>query len=250
MSQLSNILIGNAGAVGQTNTTMIGDKTTHTATYIGGIYNKTVGATQQFVVIDANDKLGSVAEPVGMSKFLYIQQSNVANATGNGDVYTLGTSVALTKIFDANNDMTTGGLFTAPATGYYNLTIGMCLNNLNYPNAFHAPHQFGKGSNGGMQIVVTGIDAKTYTSTMPWNMSGQVTNYMVDNFGSPTIFYDQQSSTITYLIHMTRGDIATFNGSILSSSGTSTSFKHTGIGPIGINPFTLNTTFVSGFQVP
>ena len=57
--------------------------------------------------------------------FLAYLPSNVANATGNGGGYVLGTTggTALTKIFDQNTNITTAGVFTAPVTGKYDLRV-------------------------------------------------------------------------------------------------------------------------------
>lgn len=55
--------------------------------------------------------------------FLAIQQSTATNATGDGTVYTLGSTVDLVEVFDQNSDFDpTTGTFTAPVTGRYQLT--------------------------------------------------------------------------------------------------------------------------------
>ncbi len=46
----------------------------------------------------------------------------VANVTGTGGAYTLGSSAALTEVYDQNNDFNTNGTFTAPITGRYQLS--------------------------------------------------------------------------------------------------------------------------------
>lgn len=45
----------------------------------------------------------------------------VANVTGNSGVYTLGSSAALTEVFDQDSNFVTSGTFTAPITGLYSL---------------------------------------------------------------------------------------------------------------------------------
>lgn len=57
--------------------------------------------------------------------FLAFLPTQVNNVTGNGGVYTLGVSgiTALTKVFDQNTNITTGGVFTAPITGKYDVRV-------------------------------------------------------------------------------------------------------------------------------
>ncbi len=237
MSQSNNILIGSPGVAAQNATIMIGDTITgggvQTAAYCAGIYNQTVGATYGYVLVDSTGKLGSTANPgLALTKFLYVQATNHTNATGNGALYQLGSSVALTKVFDAHNDMSTGGTFTAPVSSYYNFSVGVVINNL-------APSigAYGSGSNGAIQIVVSGTSAGTYQVTTPWSMSGTSTNYIAGA--------DQQGAIFSILIFMTAADTAVFNASMIGAGS-----NVTGIGPIGTNAFTTNATFISGFEVP
>lgn len=56
--------------------------------------------------------------------FLAVLGANDNNVTGAGAVYTIGTNVALTEIFDQGNDFTTSpGTFTAPIDGRYQLNM-------------------------------------------------------------------------------------------------------------------------------
>lgn len=79
---------------------------------------------------------GSINYPL-QPAFQYLLETPVTNATGNAGVYTLGSGTALIKIFDQGNNMTTGGVFTAPVAGNYlftftaqiiNCTIGTFMN--------------------------------------------------------------------------------------------------------------------------
>lgn len=65
---------------------------------------------------------GSVTKPL-QPAFLAILDTTDTNATGNGATYTLGGGNALTIIFDQQSNMTTGGVFTAPVTGRYQLSF-------------------------------------------------------------------------------------------------------------------------------
>lgn len=56
--------------------------------------------------------------------FLGFLASTVNNVTGNNALFTLGTTTALTEVFDQNSDFNTNGTFTAPVTGKYFLQGG------------------------------------------------------------------------------------------------------------------------------
>ncbi len=231
MAQSHNILIGNAGLAGETNTIRIGTNGTHTSAYMAGVYGKTVGVTNGLVVVDNLDKVGMATPALGKTKFLYIQQSNAANQIGDASVYQLGSSVALTKIFDANNDMTTGGVFTAPSTGYYNFNVGVVINNLlaNTPG-------WSSCANGTIKIVVNAT--ATYQETTMWPMLGAGNGKFIAGC-------DQQGAVFTCFIQMNAGDVARFYTSIASEAPTA---KTAGVGPIGTNTLTTNATFISCSQ--
>lgn len=71
---------------------------------------------------------GEMTRPL-QPAFLYSLATTTAAVTGNGAVYTLGTST-LTKIFDQASNCTTGGVFTAPVTGIYLLVAQLRLGSL------------------------------------------------------------------------------------------------------------------------
>ncbi len=51
-----------------------------------------------------------------------------SNVTGDGTLYTLGTSGnALTVVFDQGSNFTTAGVFTAPVTGRYFFQVAICF---------------------------------------------------------------------------------------------------------------------------
>lgn len=57
--------------------------------------------------------------------FLGYLASTVNNVTGTGTSFNLGTTTALTEVFDIGNDFNTNGTFTAPSTGKYLLSVSV-----------------------------------------------------------------------------------------------------------------------------
>ena len=64
---------------------------------------------------------GEITYPL-QSAFLAYLGSTVSNVTGAGATFTIGTTTALTEVFDQNSDFNTNGTYTAPVTGRYYLT--------------------------------------------------------------------------------------------------------------------------------
>lgn len=62
--------------------------------------------------------------------FLAILGSTDANVTGDATEFRIGSTTALTEIFDQNNDFNTNGTFTAPVTGRYNFTSNIRMSSL------------------------------------------------------------------------------------------------------------------------
>lgn len=71
------------------------------------------------------------------------------NKTGNGAVYTLGTD-ALTVLFDKGTNLTTAGVFTAPATGVYRISAQIAVTGNTISTGFL------------LKLVVTGTSARVY----------------------------------------------------------------------------------------
>ena len=63
---------------------------------------------------------GEINYPLQPAFMAYLP-SNVNNVTGNGATFILGTTTALTEVFDQGGDFVTSGTFTAPVTGRYQL---------------------------------------------------------------------------------------------------------------------------------
>lgn len=72
------------------------------------------------------DTSGAVNLPL-QPAFHYRLPSTVNNVTGDGTVFTIGTTTALTKVFDVASNCTTAGVFTAPVTGIYMLGVNATL---------------------------------------------------------------------------------------------------------------------------
>lgn len=162
------------------------------------------------------------------SGFLAIQEAPVANVTGDGTVYSLGASQALTTIFDINGDISDGdGLgtpatFTAPFTAKYYLEISVQLTNL----------QTGEFNDSiGTYSIVT--PARTFTFEFsPLGLFNA--NAMVSSTGSVS-----QGA----FVNLSAGDICTFNCmSNLNGAG--------GVADIGVGGASDPAqTYISGFIV-
>jgi hypothetical protein len=137
--------------------------------------------------------------------FLAILPTQVSNVTGDGTVFTLGTTTALTKIFDQANNFATG-TFTAPVTGRYmltcavavggvvaglvNVTVSMVTSNRTYliytANAANVANNFGS-----IQItgsVLADLDAAdTYTVTLSVTGGSKVVDILSTTEGASTM---------------------------------------------------------------
>lgn len=135
----SNILAGTASAVSisasaaatladvvvnSTNTNAITGA--GTLTYSGVVFNNTSNTvnttTQSGNYVDLG-KYKARSQPA----FLAYLGSQVNNVTGDGTFWQLGTTTALTEVFDQGGDFNTDGTFTAPVTGRYGLQAGLIL---------------------------------------------------------------------------------------------------------------------------
>jgi len=137
---------------------------------------------------------GFVGSPVA---FLYELQSNTANVTGDGTVYQLGSTVALTKLFDLGSNTTTAGVFTAPTTGTYFLGMTILAH---IDTTIDQPDQIK------FQIITTG---RTYVFNDAFD-NVQTTGGSTTNFGS---------HYWSLVVQMSAGDTATFNCSTDASPG-------------------------------
>jgi len=68
--------------------------------------------------------------------FLGYLPSTDLNVTGAGATYTLGGVTALTEVFDVGGNFTTAGVFTAPVTGKYFLTLSIYVTGCTIATSF------------------------------------------------------------------------------------------------------------------
>lgn len=125
--------------------------------------------------------------------FLGIIQSNDTNVTGDGTVYTLGTNVAFTEVFDQGTNFNTNGTFTAPVTGRYFLHMHIKM--------------------GGLGIAMTSAIVRIVTNSA--NYTGNTIN--------PGVAMDVGSELglqVTTIANMTAGHTATFVVQISGSTAT------------------------------
>ena len=136
-SESHNICIASEGVTGDLHTIRIGEQGTGTGqqnkAFMAGIYNTTqAGGVDQVVTIDSNGQLGADDELVMANQpaFLAYLGTSVTNATGNGTYWRLGTTTALTEVFDQGSDFNTNGTFTAPVTGKYMFSATVKLSSI------------------------------------------------------------------------------------------------------------------------
>lgn len=70
--------------------------------------------------------------------FLATSGSAVANITGTGTQFVIGTTNPMTEVFDQNSDFNTNGTFTAPVTGKYYFSGTVNLNGCTIANTLTA----------------------------------------------------------------------------------------------------------------
>lgn len=214
----------NSGGVGGENFTIRIDESSASACYIGGIYNTPAVLGDKTVYIDANNRLKSTQSGLINQSFLYIQIGDIPNVTGDGTTYRLGSTFALTQIFDATVPNVTafsasGAYFTAPATGRYFLMLSAMATNLfppAPPAAFSTPYS----------IVTTRRRYDLVNSIFQAQTNGN------------------QSYSVSCIADMDLGDRAYFEFDV----------NYLGVKNIGcggaINITSPCATFISGFLIP
>jgi hypothetical protein len=72
--------------------------------------------------------------PSSLSSFSAYLASTQNNVTGDGTIYTLGTGATLTILDNTGSNFTTSGVYTAPATGLYFLSVTCRIDGLTVSN--------------------------------------------------------------------------------------------------------------------
>ena len=111
------INIGTAASAGRTTT--VGNTTAASVLALKTGTGDFTLASATGTIISALDT-GEITYPL-QTAFLAYLASTVSNVTGNETTFTLGTTTALTEVFDQNSDFNTNGTLTAPVTGKYYL---------------------------------------------------------------------------------------------------------------------------------
>lgn len=141
--------------------------------------------------------------PGSSCAFLLYQATPTGNVTGDGTTYALGEDVAMTKFFDLGNNVTTGdgagtpAIFTAPATGYYQLQLVITTLRFSGTN-FQTPT---------ISIAVTGNVATTNTYLA-----------LGTTFPNSSISGTVLGANMSTLVKMTSGDEAVFQVSTSAGS--------------------------------
>ena len=78
----------------------------------------TNNATNTYITPDTNNQILMPAQPA----FFGYLGGNDANVTGDGTTFQIGSTTAMTEVYDQNADFNTNGTFTSPVTGRYHLS--------------------------------------------------------------------------------------------------------------------------------
>lgn len=135
---------------------------------------------------------GEITYPLQCSFNAYLGSTD-ANVTGDATVFTVGSTTAMTEVFDRNSDFNTNGTFTAPVTGLY------CL----------------KGFVGMTSVAVTHTGG-----TLRINTTGGL--YLTDslNMGAIRTSGNAVRLGLSCFVPMTAGDTATLQFNVDSSTKT------------------------------
>jgi hypothetical protein len=143
---------------------------------------------------------GEITFPLQSSFAAYLGAA-VLNVTGNGAVWTLGTTTALTEIFDQNADFNTNGTFTAPVTGRYwlrafvtvsEITVLMTAGSINIVTS-NRSYQAGRTDPAATHAFQMGVfadmDAADTATVTVMLSNGSADTADVDGGGTPIVTY-------------------------------------------------------------
>lgn len=149
----------------------------------------TVNAVNTYIVPTTANEVTQPSQPA----FLAYLGSQDNNVTGNGTNYVIGTNIALTEVFDQNNDFNTNGTFTAPVSGRYCFSFSCYA--INITNLMTQGEIWMDGSNRDFYVFVGNL-------------------YAMNNPGSSGV-----SITGTAMIDMDASDTMTFNIDVAGGPG-------------------------------
>ena len=154
-----------------------------------------LGGTDTFVMSAAGERTMPL-QPA----FLAYLPSLVANATGNGATWTLGTTTALTEVYDQNGDFNTNGTLTAPVDGRYYMHVSYDV----YPVTAAM-------TDGYLEIVTSN---RTYTgSYMSPGVVMQAAGIIITGLSTFADMDAADTATFTITFSNGAGDTAGVNGS-------------------------------------
>jgi hypothetical protein len=171
----------------------------------------------------------------GSDAFMYIQQTNVPNAFPTpGTIYFLGSTVALTKLYDRGGTQFVGVNFTASKAGIWFFNMSVSLNNMT--------------SADWTSCSLEAVEIIVHDGTTPANsLTYAIANIPNPGYGGWETNADQLTLQFSVMAPMSVGATAQF---CVSVNPDFTSPANIGLGPvIAQNPATANATFVSGYFV-
>lgn len=145
-SESNNIAIGNLGTLGESGIIRIGRSPTHTAAYMAGVYNASIGATNAPVFIDNTGKLGTLeggVSLIGSSFLAFVDPDEVTPFVAGVATTFVGSVQAMNIVYDNFGTFNAGptingAFFTVPIDGYYSFNaqvsmIGLQTNSGSFP---------------------------------------------------------------------------------------------------------------------
>ena len=197
-----------------------------------GVFSVASPSTAGYVLTSNGPTVAPTFQPSGgggggiTDAFLYVQQTNAPNVLGALATYTLGSSAALTKIFDRGGTQFSGTTFTAPKTGIWYFNVSMNMNNMATVNWTSCAII--------SMCIVTPSGSYCLANPSAPGYGGFVGNGDQLTLEYSTLVSLTSSQTVTFTIY-------------LNPDGSQPSTV--GVGPSGKNAADVNSTFISGYFV-